>query len=118
MARLKVDENLAAEVTTLLKDAGHDAMSIHDQGMVGCSDDHIASVCQMEERVIVTLDLDFSDIRSYPPEDHYGIIVMRPTKHDRESILEVLTKVIPKLDDEPLKGKLWIVNRQAIRIRG
>lgn len=44
MVKLKVDENLAAEVTTLLKDAGHDAMSIHDQNMVGCTDDHIASV--------------------------------------------------------------------------
>ena len=43
---------------------------------------------------------------------------MRPAKHDRESILEVLTKLIPKLDDEPLTGKLWIVNRQTIRIRG
>ena len=116
MAKLKVDENLAAEVTTLFKDAGHDAMSIHDQNMVGCTDDHIASVCQMEERAIVTLDLDFSDIRSYPPEDHYGII-MRPAKHDQASILEVLTKLIPKLDDEPLEGKLWIVNRRTIRIR-
>ncbi len=116
MAKLKVEENLAAEVTTLLKDAGHDAMSIHDQNMVGCTDDHIASVCQMEERAIVTLDLDFSDIRSYPPEDHCGI-VMRPEKHDQASVLEVLTKLIPKLDDEPLEGKLWIVNRRTIRIR-
>lgn len=38
MVRLKVDENLATEVTTLLNDAGHDAMSIHDQNMVGTTE--------------------------------------------------------------------------------
>lgn len=51
-------------------------------------------------------------------EDHFGIIVLRPARHDRESILEVLTKLIPQLDAEPLNGKLWIVTRQTIRIRG
>jgi predicted nuclease of predicted toxin-antitoxin system len=118
MAAFKVDENLPIEVTQLLNEAGHDASSIHEQNMVGCSDDHIASVCQIEERAIVTLDLDFADIRTFPPEDHAGLIVLRPAKQDKASVLEIFHRMVDKLDEEPIVGKLWIVTRQSIRIRG
>ena len=74
MASFKVDENLPVEATVLLQDAGHEALSVHDQGMVGSTDENIAVVCQAEKRAVVTLDLDFADIRAYPPEDYFGLI--------------------------------------------
>ena len=43
--KFKVDENLPIEVVTLLRDAGHDALSIHDQRMVGQPDLQVAAVC-------------------------------------------------------------------------
>ena len=67
MVSFKVDENLPAEATTLLHQAGYNALSVHDQDMVGSMDDKIADICQLEKRAIVTLDLDFADIRMYPP---------------------------------------------------
>ena len=118
MALLKIDENLLAEVTSLLVDAGHDAVSVHDQNMVGSTDSHIADVCQTEKRAIVTLDLDFADIRSYPPEDYFGLVVLRLDHQDKVHVLETFTSLLPKLNDEPLVGKLWIVNERTIRIRG
>jgi predicted nucleic acid-binding protein len=39
-------------------------MTIFDQEMVGQPDLQVASVCRAEERALVTLDLDFSDIRT------------------------------------------------------
>ena len=62
--QFKVDENLPIEAAELLRDAGHDAITVHDQQMVGQPDPRIATVCQSESRAIVTLDLDFSDIRT------------------------------------------------------
>ena len=32
--RFKVDENLPIEIADLLRDAGFDAMTVHEQGMV------------------------------------------------------------------------------------
>ena len=115
---LKVDENLPAEATVLLQHAGFDALSVHDQGMVGSADDSIADVCKAEERAIVTLDLDFADIRAYPPSDYPGLIVLRLARQDKQHVLEVLARMIPILDEEKLDGKLWIVNDHTIRIRG
>lgn len=77
MLKFKVDENLPIEVATLLVDAGHDAVTVLDQDLGGRPDPEVVAVCRQEERVVVTLDLHFCDIRAYPPADSAGIIVLR-----------------------------------------
>jgi predicted nuclease of predicted toxin-antitoxin system len=62
--RFKIDENLPVEVADLLRANMHDAMTIFDQHMIGELDPKVASVCKSEERALITLDLDFSDIRT------------------------------------------------------
>ena len=70
--RFKVDENLPVEVAQMLRAAGHEAATVFDQHLGGSADSLIASICQQEERTLVTLDLDFADIRAYPPADYAG----------------------------------------------
>jgi len=118
MVSFKVDENLPAEVATLLQEAGYDALSVHDQDMVGSTDDKIADICQLEKRAIVTFDLDFADIRVYPPADYDGLIVLRLDRQDKLHVLAVFEHVVQKLREEELAGKLWIVNEHNLRIRG
>jgi hypothetical protein len=48
-----------------------------EEELGGRPDGDVARRCQEEQRALVTLDLDFSSIRSYPPEDYAGIIVLR-----------------------------------------
>ena len=66
--QFKTDENLPINVAESLRDAGFDAMTIHDQKMVGNPDPQVAAVYQADKRTLLTLDLKFSDIRTYPPE--------------------------------------------------
>lgn len=67
MAKFKIDENLPVEASELLSSAGHDAVTVIQQHMGGQPDSNVAAICRREGRVIVTLDQDFADIRSYPP---------------------------------------------------
>ena len=117
MTRFKLDENLPREATELLRDARHDAVSVMDQEMSGQSDDTVAAVCRREGRALVTLDLDFADIRAYPPGDYVGIVVLRLARLDRERVLTVLSRLAPLFDTEPLTGRLWIVDESSIRVR-
>lgn len=118
MYKFKVDENLPAEAAGLLAGAGHDAATVFGQRMVGRPDGNIAQVCQRENRVIVTLDLDFADIRTYPPADYPGIIVLRLARLDKFRALSVLERLLPVLETESPAGKLWIVDEASVRMRG
>ncbi len=116
MLRFKIDENLPKEVAELLNAQGHDALTVREQGHVGMPDPGLAKVCGSEERVIVTLDLHFSNVRIYPPEEHPGIIVLRLDRQDKESVLSAVNGFLPLLSVEPLKEKLWIVEPGRARI--
>jgi predicted nuclease of predicted toxin-antitoxin system len=77
----KVDENLHEEVAELLRQHGHDAVTVFAQKLQGHSDDDVAARCLDEGRALISLDLDFANILTYPPENYAGIIVLR--LHDR-----------------------------------
>ena len=69
--RLKLDENLPLELKLLFQESGHDTATVIDEGMGGAPDSAVGSVCLAEERVLITLDTDFADIRLYPPGNHH-----------------------------------------------
>ena len=113
----KLDENLPRALAKLFAEAGHDAVTVSEQEMAGASDPHIAAVCCDEGRVLVTLDMDFADIRNYPPQDYPGLVVFRLGRHGPGRVLAVAARLIEMLPDTPLQGQLWIVEDERIRIR-
>ncbi len=117
MLRFKIDENLPAESAALLVAAGHDALTVLDQQLGGRPDVELAVVCRREGRVLVTLDLDFCDIRAYPPAENPGIIVLRLERQDKQRVISALERLVPLLAHEPLAGNLWIVEESNVRIR-
>ena len=115
--RFKVDENLPVGAATLLLKAGHDVQAVLQQGLGGQPDADIANACQRERRILITLDIDFADIRTYPPEQFHGLIVLRLRQQDRAHVLDVLGRLLQILGSESIQGQLWIVEEDRIRIR-
>lgn len=115
--RFKTDENLPIEVAELISSLGHDALTVEDQDLGGFPDPEIAAVCDSENRILVTLDTDFSDIRQYPPGSHPGIIVFRISRQDKNSILSVTGRLLQSLTEQDPRGALWIVDDRKIRVR-
>ena len=114
--RFKFDENLPKEMAALFSEAGHDAVTVLDQQMSGQEDSDIAAVCLNEGRALVTLDLDFADVRVYPPRRYQGIVVLRVSSQLREHLLDVGAGLLGNLNSA-LQGQLWIVEDSRIRIR-
>jgi predicted nuclease of predicted toxin-antitoxin system len=115
--KFKTDENMPEEAAEDLRRAGHDALTVANQHLAGQPDGRIAAVCQSEGRSLLTLDLDFSDIRAFPPAVYPGIIVLRPAVQTIKNIQRLVGQVIALLPKEPLAGHLWIVDEGHIRIR-
>ena len=66
----------------------------------------------------MTLDMDFADIRAYPPAEFPGLIVLRLRQQDKPQVLDVLTRLMQLFGQEPLDRNLWIVDEKRVRIRG
>lgn len=115
--RFKTDENIPSDLVDLLTDAGHDALGVLDQDLGGAEDSQVASACQRKQRILVTLDSDFADIRTYPPSEYSGIIVLRLNRQDTNHICGVFSDVLSHLDEESAHHRLWIVSEEHIRIR-
>jgi predicted nuclease of predicted toxin-antitoxin system len=115
--RFKVDQNLHDEIAEALRAAGHDAATVHDQGLDGKEDEVIAEICRDEARAIVSIDLDFANEVEFPPQNYPGLIVFRMTKQSRPRAMKALGQVLTLLKTELPNGSLWIVEESRIRVR-
>ena len=115
--KFKVDENFGTRTQQLFHVAGHDVQTVRDQGLQGCSDQHLYKVCCAEQRCLVTLDLDFADVARFPPAQAKGIIVIRVPRNPSLALLEQLVRqFLQALTQMPVEKKLWIGEIGRIRI--
>ncbi len=115
--KLKIDENLPKECAEFLSRSGWEADTVADERLTGAEDAAIAGASRAEERVLVTLDLDFANIRAYPPSEYAGIIVLRSKRQDKHSVLALVHSVALVLANRAPAGELWIVEPDRIRFR-
>ena len=115
--RFKLDENLPRDAEALLRTAGHDVHTVFHEQLEGSADLRVFDASQAEDRIRVTFDLDFSDIRVYPPASHAGIWVLRPHTQSVENTLALLRSALLVLATEPTRGRLWIIEPERVRIR-
>lgn len=117
MISVKLDENLGLSAVALLRQAGYTAERVHDEGLSGAPDSVIwQRVCQ-EGRFFITLDLDFSDVRRFPPGTHPGILLLRAKDHGRAAVLPVLERVVREHPLQTLVGCLTVASERRTRIR-
>ena len=115
--RFKLDENLPRDAEELLRQAGYDVQTVLDQHLGGQPDPRILDICRREDRVLITLDLDFADIQVHPPASHAGVWVLRGPMQSIEMTLSLLRGALTLLRTEPSRGRLWIVEQGRVRIR-
>lgn len=102
----------------MLRDCNFDADTVLEEKLGGQPDEVIAAVCQQERRILLTLDTDFCDMRRYPPQSYDGLVVLRLDRHDKLHVLSIVQRLTSLFTRENLKGRLWIVEENKLRIRG
>jgi predicted nuclease of predicted toxin-antitoxin system len=115
--RFKLDENLPELVHSSLSELGHDAHTVAQEGLSGAQDGRVLQACVAEDRILITLDLDFSDLRTYPPGSYPGIWVLRPAKQTFKAIDTLVRAAVRLAEVERVRGQLWVIDERRVRIR-
>jgi predicted nuclease of predicted toxin-antitoxin system len=116
--KIKTDENIGHAGIRLLRDAGHDVVSVHEQGLSGAPDQTIFDVCATEARTLITLDRDFGQVPRFPPTQTAGVVILElggPASLDR--LLSRLREFLALAARRAVVGELWIVEPGRVRVR-
>ena len=115
--KFKLDENFGTRIQEFFHAAGHDVQTVRNQELQGCSDLRLYEVCCIEQRCLVTFDLDFSDVTRFPPAQTNGIVVIRVPRNPSLPLLELLVRqLLQAITQMSVEKKLWIVEIGRIRI--
>ncbi|HET6568211.1 MAG TPA: DUF5615 family PIN-like protein [Rhodothermales bacterium] len=117
--RFLVDANLPRSTIAAFTRAGHEAIHVNDVGLKEAPDELIAQRAREIQAAIVTRDLDFADIRRYPPADYPGIVVMRlPDDTVATDIVQILEQFLGRAEIiDNLPAHLAIVGARQVRFR-
>jgi len=114
--KIKLDENLGPSVAEVFRGAGHDVLLATEEGLGGSEDHVLIEVCRAEDRVLVTLDLDFGNILSFPPRRYAGIAILRlPEPMSPPALLGSARILLQAFGQRQIRHKLWIVQRSQVR---
>ncbi|MBS0557479.1 MAG: DUF5615 family PIN-like protein [Proteobacteria bacterium] len=114
-----LDANMPRAALSALAAHGHGAQLARDIGLGTAPDEQIAQFARAHAAVLVTRDLDFADVRRYPPGRHFGLLVLRlPDTATATQIAGVLDRFLksPRLVAQ-LPGRLAVVDPVRVRFR-
>ncbi|MEQ8958070.1 MAG: DUF5615 family PIN-like protein [Coleofasciculus sp. C2-GNP5-27] len=114
---VKLDENLSITHAEFLRNKGYDCDRVTDEGLSGEDDEVVWQQACTDGRFFITLDLDFSDIRRFPPGTHPGILLLRSRGGSRQVVLDVLARVVQDYPLTTLAGCLVVADETQTRIR-
>jgi len=114
--KFKLDENFGQSVLEVFTRRGFDCHTVHDEGLTGAEDPDVLAAATAEDRVLVTLDRDFTNVLLHPPEATSGIVVVQLGRRLTRSLLVAsIETFLTACEQNLLRGKLWIVEPGRIR---
>ena len=114
---LKLDENLSRHLKQALASLQHDVVTVIDENLLSHPDPTVAAAAKSEGRILLTLDLEFADLRKYPPGSHPGIILFRPRSFGPLAVNRFVEEFVRDTNLEPLVACVVVVDPTRVRVR-
>jgi predicted nuclease of predicted toxin-antitoxin system len=114
------DQCVPAEISHALRFAGHDVLTLRETLPVRAPDPDVIAKARELDRILISLNGDFSDIVAYPPGEYCGIMAVQLHNHPEiiPQLMERLTKFLAAHPaQEYYRAKLFIVEVHRVRIR-
>jgi len=115
--RILADENIQELTLWFLRELGHDIHGVHEAGLKSTPDADVFQQAQQEQRIVLTYNGDFADIRDLAGKDHHGVIRLRIENQRIGYAHPLLKEALEKLQDMNLHNTLVTVMDDRLRIR-
>jgi predicted nuclease of predicted toxin-antitoxin system len=115
--RIKLDENISRHLKSSIETFGHNVQTVEEENLLSEPDTKIAFVSKSENRMLFTLDIEFADLRKYPPGNHPGIVLFRPRNKSIPTVNQLILDFIRQINLDEITQCVVVVDSDRIRIR-
>lgn len=112
--KLILDADIPRSFLNKLREEGYNVVDVRDVSTHPIKDEEVFNLACKEKRILITRDLDFSNILYYPPSKSSGIIVLRTYLLSKEEMFKILKEAL-KRGQEQLEKTLVIAQKDRLR---
>ena len=102
--------------TILALKSNFEVITTSDIGLRTAADSKIFDYAVTHKYVLLTFDKDFGNILRFDIKNSQGIVIIYIEDLPKEKIIKHTLHFFEKFDESHLKGKLFIVDRNRVRI--
>ena len=115
---LLLDENIHPDIARMMRNQGHDVVTVADLGATGVCDAEVLRHAFLGGRVVLTQDSDFGTLAVRSGHGMVGIIYLRPG-HIRAEVVWSTLEVVRAIETAPQPPFILVAERRegSVRIR-
>jgi len=112
-----LDHCVPQKYQRILQSWGYDVTLLKEHTNPDADDVDVIAIAQKLDSILLTVDMDFSNILDYPPKDYQGIIVVRYQALEEELAFITLKQALLDLYREDLRKVLVVITGKHYRVR-
>jgi predicted nuclease of predicted toxin-antitoxin system len=114
--RFLLDMPVSPSLIAVLESHEHEAVHAYRIGKGEASDTELMDLARVEERVIITADLDFPRLLALARTRRPGLILFRGGNYSDAEMRGLLERVLTQVPAKRLSNSICVVDRKRIRI--
>ena len=115
--RFLADMGVAHGVVEWLREGGHDAVHLLDQGLERLPDRAVLAKADAEDRILLTFDLDFGEIVALSGQRSVSVVLFRLSNARQGRVIDRLRSVIAEVRGPLSEGAIVTAEETRLRVR-
>jgi len=111
------DMGVSMTVVQALREQDYDAIHLREQGLQRLPDPTILIKAKQENRIILTFDLDFSELLAINRENLPSVVIFRLQKTIPRFVADRLLESLPLYKENLIQGAILIIEDSRYRLR-
>jgi predicted nuclease of predicted toxin-antitoxin system len=111
------DMGISLRTVFWLRSSGYDVVHLRDEDLQRLPDNEILIKARTEERILLTVDLDFAQLLAVSGDNLPSVILFRLGNENYDVINERLTQVLNECQEDLEVGSIISVNNETFRVR-